>query len=119
MSSHPNVVLLLRLTPDGLSRKTLRDILFGDPTNSPDDESINIGGTDYSYLILEDSYDDDWQVSGKEGDLLFFDLVTYGYGKSISWDELATKKESLESWAQSICQSHSCDYEIVVTANHW
>jgi len=118
MSTHPNVVLVLRLTPEGLSRRTMADILSENKANTSLDE-IEIHGHKYNHIIMEDNYDKSWQLSGKEGDLLFFELVTYGYGETIAWKALQEQKEQLEEWARGICERHHCAAEIVVTANYW
>ncbi len=115
MSTHPNAILLLRLTPDGLSRKTMKDIC-GD---LGDDDNIKIGGDEYHRKILEESYDESWQVGGKEGDLLFFDMVTYGYGEEIEWDRLESQKKKLEKFAIDVCDKHHCSYKILMIANYW
>jgi starvation-inducible outer membrane lipoprotein len=115
MSCHPNVILLLKLRPDGLARKTMREIA-GD---IPDAADVKIGSHDYHRLVMESDYNDNWQLTAKEGDLLFFDLVTYGYGESIAWDKLVAQARELEDWALAMCAEHHCSYEIEVTANYW
>ena len=121
MGAHPNTILLLTLTPDGLSRKTMRDILAEaglDPDESLDDQ-ITIGGEEYHHDVMESDYDDGWQISAKEGDLLFFDLVTYGYGETVTWEKLEAQKKELEEWAIDVCKRHNCTHQIWITANHW
>ena len=117
MSTHPNAILLLTLTPQNLSRKTMHDIL--DEAKVAYDNDITIAGKDYHNQIMEDEYEEGYQISAKEGDLIFFDLVTYGYGEQISWDDLAAQKADLEAWAKDICDRHHCTYKISVTANYW
>lgn len=121
MSSNPNVILMVRLTPSDLSRKTMRKIFEESKQEFPNETTrdILIAGDTYHAIIMEIDYDESWQISGKEGDLIFFDLVTYDYGDSISWNELQSKKESLEQWAQDICERFNCSYEIAVSANYW
>ena len=117
MSTHPNAILLCTLTPEGLARATMRAILASDP---PDyDEKLKIGSHRYHCKVLESDYNDGWQIGGKEGDLLFFDLVTYGYGEQVAWDFLQAQKEELEAWAKDVCARHNCSYKISVTANYW
>ncbi|HEY5959159.1 MAG TPA: hypothetical protein VIV60_21525, partial [Polyangiaceae bacterium] len=67
----------------------------------------------------ESSYDDDWQISANEGDLVFLKMVTYGYGEHISWANLETMKTALEAWCKDICERFHCKYEIRVSANYW
>lgn len=115
MSTHPNVILVLKLTPEGLARRTMREIAG----EIPDAADIKIGSHDYHRVVMESDYNDDWQLTAKEGDLLFFDLVTYGYGEVISWENLAAQAYELEQWAKEISVKHHCSYAIEVTANYW
>jgi hypothetical protein len=117
MGTHPNTLLILALTPQGLSRKTLADILA--ETNTDPDRDVMIGGEEYHHLVMEESYNESWQISSAEGDLLFFDYLTYGYGEARSWAAVEAQKNSLEEWAKGICERHHCTYEIRVSANYW
>lgn len=119
MSTHPNVILLLILTPQGLARKTMKDIRADGNVADDDDADIKIDDASYHNIVLEEDYDDGWQIGSKVGDLLFFDLVTYGYGEQIEWSKLEAQKKSLEAWAITICEKHHCSYKISVTANYW
>ena len=118
MSTHPNVILLLTLTPEGLTRKTRKDIMAECHVEKEDDY-IKIGNQDYHHEVMEEDYNEDYQISAKEGDIIIFDLVTYGYGESISWDDLSAQKQELEEWAKGICERHHCSFKINVTANYW
>lgn len=117
MSTHPNVLLVLALTPDGLSRKTMRDILSDLVVDAFDD--VTIGAHQYHHLIMESDYDEGFQVAANEGDLVFLDMVTYGYGETVAWDELEAQKNELAEWAEQICQVHHCSWRVYVTANYW
>ena len=123
MSTHPNVILLLSLTPDDLSRKTKRSIVSNNrldqDSDSEDDDRIKIGDNSYYIEIMEDEYDDSWQISGNEGDIIIFSLVTYGYGEKVSWNDLEKRKNELEEWAKVTCETYHCSYQIDVTANYW
>jgi hypothetical protein len=121
MSTHPNAILAIRLTPDGLSRKTFREILEErEPKDRMDDDTtIEIAGTRYHSFIMEDDYHESWQVSAKEGDIVLLDMITYGYGATITWKQLDDQRAVLESWARKVCEKHNCQYEIFVTANYW
>ncbi len=68
---------------------------------------------------MESDYDESMQLSSKEGDLLIYDLITYGYGESIDWNELESQKRDLEAWAKQTSEKHHCSYLIRVTANYW
>ena len=117
MGTHPNVILLAELKPDGLPRKTMEEILAGCDITA--DEEVRIAGEEYCALVMEENYDKDWQIAAAEGSLVFFRLVTYGYGVSVHWDQLEAEKIELEKWAAGICERHSCQRQIRVTANYW
>jgi len=121
MSTHPNVILLCTLTPEGLSRATMRAILAnaGIADEGEDTDEIPIGYEKYHHVVMEEDYNDDWQLTSKEGDLLIFDFVTCGYGEQISWEQLAKQKDELEAWAKEVCLLQKCSYKISVTANYW
>ena len=116
MSSHPNVILMAVLTPDDASRRTMRAIR--DEIQSSNEEIV-IDGKEYYTLVMEGDYDAVWQISAAEGDLVFFDLVTYGYGDVIEWSVLEQQKNALEVWAKGVSERHQCSYAIRVTANYW
>lgn len=117
MSTHPNVILMVVLKPDGLSRKTMREILVEAQVGV--DYDIKIGSTEYHHIVMESDYEEGYQISGEEGDLIFFDMVTYGYGEAIIWEKLEQQKQDLEQWAIEICKRHHCNYTISITANYW
>jgi hypothetical protein len=120
MGTHPNAILMVVLTPDELSRKTMRDILGNDYERDGNSIVIDdLGGHDYHSLIMEDSFDEGFQIAANEGDLVFFKFITYGYGDAIVWKELESVKYQLEQWAQKICKEHHCSYSIQITANYW
>ena len=118
MSSHPNTILLLALTPDNLTRKTYRNICNESGIDC-DDDYLVIGDNSYQVLIMESDYDNNYQIQAREGDIVVFDHVTYGYGRVVSWEDLEKQKKSLEDWAIGICERHNCTYKIFVTANYW
>lgn len=119
MGMHPNTILLVALTPEGLARKTMKDILGELGVETDLDVDVVINGETYHHEIAEGDYHEGWQIKSKEGDLLFFDYVTYGYGASVTWDKLAKQKRGLEAWAIDVCKRHNCAYEIRVCANFW
>lgn len=118
MSTHPNVVLMAVLTPNGLSRKTMRDIRAKMEAEDEDDD-IKIGGKDYRPIVMESDYEESFQISAQEGDLVFADMVTYGYGNTVSWEDLSSQKEELQKWADDVCKEFNCTFKIMVTANYW
>lgn len=115
MSTHPNAVLLLILKPDDLARKTYRAIL----QEADREDDLIIGGERYNIDVMESDYAEDYQIAAKEGDIIVFDMVTYGYGEVIEWDKLAAQKAALEEWAKGICERHKCSASFFVTANYW
>lgn len=117
MSTHPNVILMASLKPDGLSRKTMRKILV--EAYSGQDGDVMISGIRYHSLIMESNYNEGYQISADEGDLVFFNMVTYGYGENVKWSDLEEQKQLLEEWSSNICNLHDCTYKIYVTANYW
>jgi hypothetical protein len=120
MGNHPNVILAVAISPQGLSRKTMAALKEDAGVNySEADEQFTIEGKEYHCVVMEGDYDDSFQVKAKEGDLVFLDMVTYGYGDVIDWLNLANQAESLEAWAKAVCEKHHCDYRIFVTANYW
>jgi hypothetical protein len=106
------------LTPDGLQRKTFREILK-DNNSDEDANEVKIGETIYNIVVMESYYNEDIQISAKEGDIVVYDLITYGYGEAISWDNLISVKEKLEAWMNDTCKKHNCTGEIRVSANYW
>jgi hypothetical protein len=121
VSSHPNVILQLTLQPQDLPRKTMRAILQ-DAGVDPDEESprVNIGDDAYHVRLMEDSYNEDFQIGAPEGSIVLDQFLTYGYGEKLEWSKAAEKYERLKAWAEVACAKHSCTvHEIVVTANYW
>lgn len=120
MSTHPNAILICHLTPDDLARKTYRAIL-ADAGHDPDEDSpsLKIGGADYSIKIMEESYDEGYQLSGVPGEIIVFDMVTYGYGEEVRWEKLTDQKAALEAWVADVCAKHKCSARFAITANYW
>ena len=118
MSAHPNVLLVLELTPDDLPMKTYRNILSFCGVNEDDD--VDIEGEKYHHIVMqEEGYDEDWQIQSSPGRIIFFDFVTYGYGESVDWAVLESQKDELSFWAVTICHKFNCTSRIFVTANYW
>jgi hypothetical protein len=74
---------------------------------------------EYNFKVMESDYEEGYQISADEGDLIFFDFVTYGYGEVVTWVDLETQKNELEQWARTASEKYNCSYEIKVTANYW
>lgn len=118
MSCHPNAMLILALTPDGLARKTYRAILEDAGIDS--NGSFKIGGKYYhQHGVMENDYDKGNQLGLPKGTIYVFSLVTYGYGETIKWADLEMQKVELDEWAKAVCEKHNCSAEILVSANYW
>ncbi len=119
MSTHPNAILAVRLTPDGLSRKTFRDII-GDARVDDDSASLKIDGHDFTVSVFEQDYDPDGnQIKAKTGDIVLRDYITYGYGVTITLESFRKRADSLEAWAKENAPKYNCTYEVFITANYW
>ena len=120
MSTHPNAILVCALMPDGTTRKTLRAILEEKKAvEHQDADDITIGEHVYHTTVMESGYSDSWQLSAKEGEILFHDFLTYGYGGICEWEKLVAQQKALEEWAKIVCEKYKCTYRIFVTANYW
>jgi hypothetical protein len=120
MGTHPNVILAVALKPDGLSRKTLRGMIeAGDVADNDGDTEASIDGKTFYVTIMEDDYDEDYQIAADEGDIVIWDMVTYGYGEVIAWDDLASMKLAVAAWAKDVGERHHCKPRCFVTANYW
>lgn len=118
MSLHPNTTLAAALTPKGSARETFLSILKAN--NVEEDDNLKIGELYYLSVVMDDDddYSEEDQISAKEGDIVFYSDVTYGYGDTISWDALVKHKAALEAWAKEVCEQHHCTYEIFLTATY-
>src|ERR1700704_6319371 len=114
MSIHPNAILQFSLTPDDLSRKTFRGIVDKYCEGEYESPGFDIGKGNFHIHIMEeeDGYNRGYQIKGKEGDILIFDHITYGYGETILWDDLIKLKEEAEIVIKKICEEFNCSYEV-------
>ena len=121
MSSHPNAILMLTLQPQDLPRKTMRAIL-SEAGVDPDEESpqIKIGEHDYSVKLMEESYNESFQIAAPVGSIVLHDFLTYGYGDKCQWESASAQQTALQQWALAACERHNCTiHEIAVAANYW
>jgi hypothetical protein len=139
MSTHPNVLLIAVLTTNDLSRNTMLEIL--EEAGAKKNDKIRLPGGKAEtvedrradreallnapnslglyHTVMENDYDEGWQISAKEGDLVFLAMLTYGYGEYVLWDALASLREILDEWCKGVCERHRCKYEIRISANYW
>lgn len=120
MSTHPNAMLLLVLTPDDLTRKTMRTIV-ADAGGDVNDDSpkVKIGNEDYYVTIMEDDYDESYQISAKAGDIVLHDFLTYGYGEKIAWAQVVERAAALQAWADVAREKYRCTAQVYISANYW
>lgn len=120
MSTHPNVILMLVLTPDESSRKTFRSICSDAGAEIEEGSAqIRIGERTYTARVMENEYDDDFQISASEGDIVVYTFMTYGYGEKVDWDSLSIRRSELDAWAMPAASAHKCKAVVYVTANYW
>jgi hypothetical protein len=118
MSTHPNAMLILALTPDDLARKTYRAILAD--AGIEDGDAFVIGEESYHmHGVMESDYHESNQLALPEGTIYVFAHVTYGYGDKITWDELEVRKNALLEWGARMGEKFHCKAEIIVSANYW
>lgn len=118
MSTHPNAMLLLVMTPNDLARETARAIA-GDMEPCEGVWEIKINDRTYSMRVMESDYDDDNQIAAPEGSIVLDCFLTYGYGETIGFGEVETMVADLKAWADEVCAKHHCSYAVKIGANYW
>lgn len=119
MSTHPNVMLQCVLTVDEGSRKTQRGLLEEFGGDGTYDDCVMIDGKSYQLTVMESDYEDGYQISAEEGQIVLHDYLTYGYGETINSNGLWNRIIKLRDWAESAKENHRFSYEIRVGANYW
>lgn len=120
MSSHPNAMLLVTITPDDSSRKTFRDMAAHEGSEiSEGSADIRIGGRRFSASVMENDYDEGKQISAEEGQIVMYGFLTYGYGEQAPWHEVAALVDAVETWAEEACARFKFTYKISISANYW
>jgi hypothetical protein len=120
VSTHPNAILQLTIRPNGLTRQTWRAMIDDAGARVDEDPQVEIGGVKYSILAMETNWHDDYQVGAEEGDIVLFDMMTYGFGERIAFTEVKARADALDAWARAACEKYNCaSFEIHVTANYW
>lgn len=117
MSTHPNVMLQCVLTVNDGTRKTKRALEAAFPTKY--EENIRIGERDYHLTVMESDYDDGYQISADEGQIVLHIYLTYGYGETVTLDEIQALVDPLKAWAEEAKEPHGFTYEIRIGANYW
>lgn len=117
MSTHPNVMLQCVLTVNGGTRKTQRELLraYGEP----DGDDIKIDGTSCNVTVMESDYDEGWQISADEGQIVLHEYLTYGYGEIVTIDDMMARVLAIKAWAEEAKETHGFTYEIRIGANFW
>jgi hypothetical protein len=111
-------MLILALTPDDLARKTYRQILTEAGIES--DGELKIGSMSCNHHgVMECDYEEGIQLSLPEGTIYILDLVTYGYGEKIEWQDMELKKSEFTEWGRGVCERYNCTMKIFVSANYW
>ena len=117
MSTHPNVMLQCVLTVNNGTRTTQRALEQAYPTKYG--EGVQISDRDYHLTVMESDYDDGFQISADEGQIVIHDYLTYGYGETVTVEELLAKIDAVKSWAEEAKGPHGFTYEIRIGANYW
>ena len=114
MSSHPNTLLMLQLSPNepSIDVKHLLDA----ECDSEGDCTIKLGGFDYSVATDDEN---DMQIRVPEGSAVLHDFLTYGYTDVVNWNEVPAIVDALKTWAEAFCDKHNCSYHIYIGANFW
>lgn len=116
MSDQPNVMLMAVLTPDDLARRTARAICEELHTTGAGD--FQLGGKWFTVTIMEDNYDDTYQIKAMEGQIVVHCYLTYGYGLYMAWAEVVMLVNELERVIVDLCEKFHCTHEIVIGANY-
>lgn len=130
MSNHPNVLLILRLTPeapsqgDNAASDLLAEIAKDISAKVDEDEghlNVKIGDSDYIGIPFnkDTSYDDDSQISTSAGDIVFYTYATYDYGDTVTLDDLQAMRDEAAKWAEDICVKHHLTAVFAVGANYF
>lgn len=119
MSTHPNVMLQCVLTVNDGTRKTQRALEDAFPGKYPDEGGVKIGEREYHLTVMESDYDEDWQISADEGQIVLHEYLTYDYGDTVTLNELLERVGTLKAWAETAKEPHGFTYEIRIGANYW
>lgn len=117
MSSHPNVMLQCVLTVNDGTRKTQRALEKAFPGKYGGD--IKVGERNYSLTVMESDYEEGYQISADEGQIVLHIYLTYDYGETVTLDEIQAYVDPLRAWAEEAKGPHGFTYEIRIGANYW
>ena len=141
MGAHPNAMIMAVLTLDQGMRKTER-LIFEHCEDRKIECSLE-GGTikilngkrgnpnppewpegypltdDWSVQVMESDYEEGYQISAKEGQIVIHGYLTYEYGETVKWVELEAQKKQLMDLLDPMTKDLEFTYEIVIGANYW
>lgn len=125
MSTHPNAMLQLVLTPLDPSFDAFQYFGWQQPEDNEDNDpdlnfELRIGERDYTATVFTedgDDYNEHWQINGEAGQVIIHDYITYGYGETITFKALVDRANELMEWAVKHHEAFS--YTLRVGANYW
>lgn len=118
MSIHPNAIMMMVYEGDA-AETIYNELDGGEMETTGSSAELQIGGTEWRLLLMQDSYDESDQISAPEGSLVFFDLITYGYGDTIAWEKCVAWQAALEAYGKELVQKHGGKISFYITANYW
>lgn len=119
MSTHPNVMLQCVLTVDDGSRKTERALLEDYAGTGMYDDYVKIADLHYKVSVMGSDYDEGYQISADEGQIVLHEYLTYGYGETVDFETVCKRAAELKEWAESAKEKHKFSYVIRIGANYW
>lgn len=121
MSTDPNTLIVLQLTPNnGEDPYEVFSRIIKDLSLDEDDAAISIDNKNYQIKVIgEEGYDENYQISSDPNTIILHTYITHGYGSTIDWSELEKINNSLEVWSAIIKTKYNCSSKIYITANYW
>jgi hypothetical protein len=107
------------LTVNDGARKTQRALKAAYPGKYTDEDRIKIGERDYSLTVMESDYDEGYQISADEGQIVLHEYLTYGYGETVAVDDMLARIAAVKAWAEEAKGPHGFTYEIRIGVNYW
>ena len=119
MSTHPNCLLIGMLHPQRSAIKTYPAVPAALGEEDGDDPDVEIGDKHYSIKLMDESYDEDMQVTAPVGSTVFIGMMTYGYGEVTAWERLVSARDELFANLTELAAQTHCTVAITVSANYW